>query len=100
MHKAIILPLAKNDIVEAVRWYNKRQEGLGKRFTAEVREKVHFIRQSPKASAVRYDGVRVTVLNVFPFMVHYTVDEKSKTIIVSAVLHTSRNPKIWGERTL
>ena len=78
MYKSIILPLAKEDIREAARWYNKQQEGLGKRFTAEVREKVHFIRQSPKASNVRYDGVKTAVLNVFPYMVHYKVDEKTK----------------------
>ncbi len=98
MYKSIILPLAKEDIREAARWYNKQQEGLGKRFTAEVREKVHFIRQSPEASNVRYDGVKTTVLNVFPFMVHYKVDEKNKTIIISAVLHTSRNPELWKNR--
>ena len=44
MFKSIILPLAKEDIREAAKWYNKRQEGLGKRFTTEVRENVHFIR--------------------------------------------------------
>ncbi len=91
MHKSIILPLAKENIREAALWYSNCQEGLGKRFTAEVREKVNFIRQNPKASNVRYDGVRTAVLNVFPFMVHFTIDEKNKTIIISAVLHTSRD---------
>lgn len=95
MYKSIILPLAKEDIHEAALWYNKRQDGLGKRFTAEVREKVHFIRQNPNASNIRYDGVRTAVLNVFPFMVHFTIEEKNKTIIISAVLHTSRNPELW-----
>lgn len=76
MYKSVILPLAKEDIREAAKWYNKRQNGLGKRFTAEVREKVHFIRQNPKASNVRYDEVRTAVLNVFPFIVHFTIDEK------------------------
>ncbi|HET53762.1 MAG TPA: type II toxin-antitoxin system RelE/ParE family toxin, partial [Ignavibacteria bacterium] len=52
MYKSIILPLAKEDIREAAKWYNKQQNGLGKRFTAEVREKVHFIRQNPKASNI------------------------------------------------
>jgi plasmid stabilization system protein ParE len=98
MFKSIILPLAKEDIREAAKWYNKQQEGLGKRFTAEIREKVHFMRSNPKASNVPYDGVRTVVLNVFPFMVHYTVDERNKTIIVSAVLHTSRNPELWKNR--
>ncbi len=98
MYKSIILPLAKEDIREAAIWYNKQQNGLGKRFTAEVRENVHFIRQNPKASYIRYNRVRTAVLNVFPFMVHYTIDEKNKTIIVSAVLHTSRNPELWENR--
>jgi site-specific recombinase XerD len=97
MYKSIILPL-KEDIREAAKWYNKRQIGLGKIFTADVREKVHFIRQNPKASNVRYNSVRTAVLNVFPFMVHFTIDEKNKTVIVSAVLHTSRNPELWKNR--
>jgi len=73
MYKSIILPLAKEDIREAGKWYNKQQKGLGKRFTAEVRENVHFIRQNPKASNIRYKNVRTTVLNIFPFMVHYSL---------------------------
>lgn len=98
MYISIILQLAKEDIREAAIWYNKQQKGLGKRFTTEVREKIEFIKQNPYASNVRYNTVRTAVLNVFPFMVHYTVDEKNKTIIVSAVLHTSRDPKLWKVR--
>ena len=98
MYKSIILPLAKADIREAALWYNKKQKGLGKRFTAEIRQKVHFIKQNHKASNVRYDNVRTAVLNIFPFMVHYTIDESNKTVIISAVFHTSRNPDVWNER--
>lgn len=98
MYKSIILPLAKEDIREAAIWYNKQQKGLGKRFTAEVHENVHFNRQNPKASNVRYNSLRTAILNVFPFMIHYTIDEKNKAIIVSAVLHTSRNPELWKNR--
>jgi plasmid stabilization system protein ParE len=98
MYKAIILTLAKEDIKEAALWYNKQQPGLGKRFTTEVREKVYFIRQNPKAANIRYNNVRTAVLNVFPFMVHYTIDEGNTTIIISAVLHTNRNPELWKKR--
>jgi len=55
MYKSIILPLAKEDIREAAKWYNKKSQGLGKRFTSEVREKVRFIKQNPTASNVRYE---------------------------------------------
>ncbi len=98
MYQSIILPLAKEDIRETAEWYNKHQKGLGKRFIAEVREKVHFIKHNPKASNVRYNSVRTAVLNVFPFMVHYTIDEKNKTIVVSAILHARRDPKLWKSR--
>lgn len=99
MYKSIILPLAKEDIREAALWYNKKSKGLGKRFTSEVREKVRFIKQNPKAFNIRYDNVRTAVLNVFPFMIHYAIDETNITIVVSAVFHTSRNPKIWDKRS-
>lgn len=98
MHKSIILPLAKEDIREAARWYNKQSPGLGKRYTAEVRESVLFIRQNPTACNIRYDKVRTAVLKVFPFMIHYTINEVSKTVVISAVLHTSRDPKDWEKR--
>lgn len=98
MYKSIILPLAKEDIKEAALWYNKKQIGLGKRFTAQVREKVQFIKQNPKACNVRYNKVRTAVLNVFPFMLHYSIDEKNKVVLVSAVLHTRRNPNVWKNR--
>ncbi len=98
MYKVLIHPLAKEDIREAATWYDKQQKELGKRFTTEVRDAVYFIKQNPKASNVRYSDVRTAVLNIFPFMVHFKVEEESQTIIILAVLHTSRNPEIWKKR--
>lgn len=97
MYKAIILPLAKLDIADAAAWYNSKRKGLGKQFTNEVRSKVLFIRKNPKASVVRYDDTHCAVLDVFPFMIHYTIDDPRKTIIVAAVFHTSLNPDRWKE---
>jgi hypothetical protein len=59
---------------------------------------VSFIERNPKAFAKKYDNVRTAVLNTFPFLVHYTIDEVKNIIVISAVLHTSRNPKIWENR--
>ena len=98
MYSSVILPLAKEDIREAALWYNQQSRGLGKRFTNEVRDRVKFIRQNPTACNIRYDQVRTAVLKVFPFMIHYIIDETTKTVIISAVLHTSRNPEEWEKR--
>jgi plasmid stabilization system protein ParE len=43
-------------------------------------------------------NVRTVVLNHFPFMIHYTIDENDKAIIIAAILHTSRDPRIWKNR--
>ncbi|TRX72379.1 type II toxin-antitoxin system RelE/ParE family toxin [Carboxylicivirga sp. M1479] len=98
MYKTQILPLAQKDIKEAAVWYNQKQKGLGLRFTQELRKKVHLIAKSPFASPIRYSHVRTTVLNVFPYMIHYVIDESTYTVIIIAVLHTSRNPRLWKER--
>lgn len=95
MYKTLILPLAKEDIQEAAQWYNQRQKGLGKRFTAEVRERVSLIQRNPQASPIRYEDVRTAVLNIFPFMIHYTIDEAAKTVLIAGVFHTSISPERW-----
>ena len=95
MYKAVLLPLAKQDIKEAVYWYESRQTGLGKRFSRYVREKVKQITKDPYLIAVRYDEVRTAILDVFPFMIHYIIDEATKSIIITAVLHMSQNPDKW-----
>jgi plasmid stabilization system protein ParE len=98
MYKIVILPSAKQDIKEAASWYNAQQKGLGKKFTAQVRKKTKFIQENPEATAVRYDDIRTAVLEVFPFMIHYFIEESQKTVVITSVLHTSRNPDLWKER--
>jgi plasmid stabilization system protein ParE len=98
MYKTVILPLAKRDIREAALWYNSNQKGLGNRFIAQVRRKVKFIRENPQAVGVRYDNVRTAVIEVFPFMLHYIIDNDKKLVVVSAVYHTSLDPDRWKER--
>jgi hypothetical protein len=66
MYKAVILPLAIQDISEAAKWYNEQQAGLGLRFLKQVRKKIAFVSKRPKAKAVRYDNIRTAVLDVFP----------------------------------
>jgi len=80
---------------EAACWYNKQQQGLGKRFTQQVRQKIALLKKEPYAAAIRYDDVRTAVLDVFPYMIHYNLDEAKKLILISAVLHTRRNPGLW-----
>jgi len=98
--KIIILPLAKNDIRKAALCYNQQQLGLGGRFTHEVRKKVEFIAHNPESSPIRYDEIRTTLVDVFPYLIHYTFSIENKQIVISAVFHTSRDPQIWEKRRI
>lgn len=66
-----------------------------RRFIAHVRQKVHFIRQNPQAVAIRYDDIRTAMLDTFPYMIHYSVNDVRKLIIVATVLSTSRDSGTW-----
>ena len=94
MYKSVILPSAKKDIREAAKWYEKQQRGIGKRFLAEVRKKNQQLNRNPFAYAIRYGNVRTAIVDIFPYMIHFTI-ESGNSILISAVLHTSLNPSSW-----
>ena len=98
MYKSIILPLAKEDIKEAAKWYNKQKSGLGKKFIAQIRAKVLYIRENPKHIAIRYKTTRTALVDTFPYMIHFTINQKNKTVIVSAVYATKDDPEKWADR--
>jgi hypothetical protein len=88
---------AKLDIQEGIYWYNSRKKGLGKEFHQEVKDFFDVLRNT-QFFHVRYDETRCLPLKKFPYMIHYSVDEKNQMIIVRAIFNTSRNPKIWKSR--
>ena len=98
MFRAVFLTLAKADIRNSARWYEQQQQGLGEKFANEVREKIRFIQKFPESARLRNSVVRTAVVEIFPFMIHYQIDESRRLVIISAVIHTSRNPKIWKQR--
>ncbi len=98
MYKVVILPLAKEDIRDTAKWYNKRQKGLGKRFTKEVRKKVAHISKNPEHIVTRYQDVKTAIVDVFPYMIHFIVDEGHKTIIITAVFAMAQSPQQWKDR--
>ena len=96
MYQIIVLDIDKGGIKETAHWYNKKQEGLGKRFINDIKAKVAVIKNNPIVFGIRYKQVRTAVLDIFPFMIHFIINDKN--ILITAVLHTSRNPDSWSER--
>jgi hypothetical protein len=97
-YKIKIETFAKQDIQDGIRWYNSKKIGLGKEFHQEVKD--HFeILKGIKFFQIRYDEVRCLPLKRFPYMIHFSVFEEKKPIIIRAVFNTNRNPEIWKKRS-
>jgi toxin ParE1/3/4 len=95
--EVVIEPPALQDIQEAIDYYDSKSPGLGSEFEEELD---HFfeVLENTHYFEVRYDETRCLPLKRFPYMIHYSVDEKNQMVIVRAIFNTSRNPKIWKSR--
>ena len=88
-----------DDLVQAVDWYNEQCAGLGDRFCKSVKKQTAKLSTNALCFAVRYFDIRCMRIEKFPYMVHYRINEQTKIVKVEALFHTSRDPKIWSERT-
>lgn len=89
---------AQSDIQDASDWYNNQQSQLGHRFFIQVAETIDYIANNPKLFPIKHQNARQANVSKFPFNVFYLFDEDKKLIVIIAVLHASRNPKIWMKR--
>lgn len=92
--KVKINAAAKIDIQNGIKWYNSKLPGLGISFHQEVKKTIDSIRLT-KFFQVRYGEVRCVPVRRFPFMIHFTVDEAKKRIVVRSVFHNGMDPNQW-----
>lgn len=93
-----ILPQALKDAIDTKKWYNKKSEGLGNEFKFEVDKEIEYIRKYPEHYQVIHKDLRQSVLNRFPYLIFYLLEEKNKRIIIMGILHSKRNPKLIHKR--
>lgn len=87
---------AQDDIQEAIDYYEEQQARLGRRFEGALNQCLLTLEKNP-FFRIRYDDVRCLPLKKYPYMVHFSVDEKEQMVKVWAVIHTSIDPKKWTQ---
>jgi plasmid stabilization system protein ParE len=92
----IVRARAERDIQAAYDWYESQRPGLGEEYLGYVRRTLEIVRNHPESFPVLYNNVRRAVVSKFPYAVFY-VAERTRTAVL-AVLHTSRDPRIWPRR--
>lgn len=90
------LRVAALEAREARRFYDDATAGLGERFVDELEATIKRIVEFPRAWPECEPPVRRAVVNRFPYLVHYVLDDR--TVVVLGVYHAKRRPISWRER--
>ena len=88
LSKAIVI---KEDVAEALDYYDAISESLALRFEKELKEAFDKIEQQPYCYFKISSQYRRIVLPSFPYMIVYRIVEK--TVIIIAVFHQKKHPK-------
>ncbi|MEM8964391.1 MAG: type II toxin-antitoxin system RelE/ParE family toxin [Acidobacteriota bacterium] len=89
-------PRARNELWDAVDYYEEARSGLGEEFLDEFHSTCERILETPRAWSKQTASTRRCLMKRFPYSVIYQlVDEQVRVI---AVAHQKRRPGYWETR--
>ena len=92
----IVRPLAEADLENAARWYGEERARLAERFLSDVDQTFARVRERPLQFPTVGGDVQRALLHTFPYAVYFRASVDS--IVVLAVLHLRRDPRVWRGR--
>ena len=98
MYKLLYLDEVEDDIAVEKQWYAEQQKDLDLRFAAAVKDTLSNILKMPTAYAVRYRNVRIAHTKVFPYNVHFYIDETKVQVVIIGIVHNKRQNSLLIDR--
>jgi plasmid stabilization system protein ParE len=89
-------PEAENEFLDAIEYYEMREDGLGRDFSREVYRAIELVVEFPEAWSEYTLGTRRYLTNRFPYSLVY--DIRRDKIFIWAVMHLNREPGYWTRR--
>lgn len=83
---------ARRDIQQAIDWENIRKPGLGEYFLNDFEAKQNDLAITPAMGSIRYENVRITFTRIFPYNIHYIIDDGKQLVIILRVLNQNKEP--------
>ena len=97
MNRPVVFrPEARAEFDAAFDWYEPNRHGLGVDFMAAVHEILDRLADMPESHQQVAPGVRRAVVRRFPYSVLYRAE--ADQIVVLAIFHARRDPRIWAQR--
>ena len=93
MYTVKLLTEAEIELTDACKWYEKQQQGLGKKFLSEIKHYLKLISKNPLQFELKFSNrYRFAAFKIYPYFVVYRIEEDTKLVYVISIFHTSRNP--------
>ncbi len=91
-YKILFSSAALSDLKEGKRWYNTQQKGLGERLMKDLKETTESIKLNPYHASVKFGNIRTVACKIFPYSLHYEIDEENNIVRIVSIFHFSRKP--------
>lgn len=92
-------PKVKNDLQEAIDYYNNKQKGLGDKFYFIAKKEMESLSKDAFFYEIRFEDARFLKIGKFPYIIYYYIAEEENTVYIDAVKCTFLNPeKHWKTR--
>jgi len=89
-------PDARDELLEAITYYDRKEPGLGAAFLNEIEEAIQGICDSPQTWPRLGGNIRRCRARRFPYGVLYRSAKEAVEII--AIMHDKRHPDSWKGR--
>jgi len=98
MYKTFFLDEVQNDIDIAKKWYSEQQKDLDIKFVIAVKNTISRILKMPFAYAVRYRNVRIAHIEIFPYNIHFYIEEEKSQIVIIGIIHNKRKDALYIDK--
>ena len=92
LFEIVLQPEAILDIQEGIDYYKSVSNELGKKFLFQINNTLTELKQFPFYE-IRYDQVRMRKLKVFPYVVHFVIDEDKEIVRIYGIRFAIQNPE-------
>jgi len=97
--KIALHPEVKNDLQEAIDYYNDKKLGLGDTFYLVAKKEMESLKKDAFLYEVRFEDARFLKVGKFPYLIYYYIVEEEKTVYIDTVKNMSVDPdKNWKTR--
>jgi plasmid stabilization system protein ParE len=97
-HQLKYLDAVDSDVQEAKVWYKEKRDGLEIEFARAIEMAIQKIIKMPTAYSIRYKNVRIAHAKIFPYNIHFYVDEVAGLIVITAIVHNKRHADVARNR--